>query len=237
MGKTIYRNLPNIASILGVLPIGLLLLEDGYRFLIPLIVYNNIMDDLDGILAAKLDLKSNFGGVLDNVCDAVAHTLIVLVVGMHFGGVCAVVSVAATVGIMLRVVSRLDSSALVGKGSPTNELIRHVLLLLLLAQVWSFDPTPFLVAVFISHSVSMLAPFPMPFMIRSLTQSATAIGLVNLALALAWLAPRATPIVAFCFVAAYLYSFAAGAFRWLKNSKAPTKNNAEKALPVDSSVT
>ena len=48
----LYRNLANIASILGVLPLILLFLEDGYRYLIPLIIFNNVMDDLDGILAA-----------------------------------------------------------------------------------------------------------------------------------------------------------------------------------------
>ncbi len=52
----IYKNLANAVSILGVLPLCLLFVADGYRYLIPLIVYNNIMDDLDGILAAKLNI-------------------------------------------------------------------------------------------------------------------------------------------------------------------------------------
>ena len=68
----VYRNIPNITSILGVVPLAILFLEDGFQYLLPLIVYNNIMDDLDGMLAAKLDLKSEFGAALDNVCDAVA---------------------------------------------------------------------------------------------------------------------------------------------------------------------
>ncbi|MBW2400325.1 MAG: hypothetical protein JRG80_13765, partial [Deltaproteobacteria bacterium] len=44
----LYKNIPNIVSILGVLPLGLLLLDDGFQFLLPLLLYNNVMDDLDG---------------------------------------------------------------------------------------------------------------------------------------------------------------------------------------------
>ena len=59
-GHFIYRNLANTVSILGVLPLVLLFLEDGYRYLIPLIIFNNVMDDLDGVLAAKLNIRSRF---------------------------------------------------------------------------------------------------------------------------------------------------------------------------------
>jgi len=48
-------NLANIVSILGVLPICILFGEHAYQYLIPLIFYNNVMDDLDGVLAAKLN--------------------------------------------------------------------------------------------------------------------------------------------------------------------------------------
>ena len=81
--NSIYRNLPNIVSILGVLPLCILLLDDGVTYLCALIVFNNIMDDLDGILAKKLRLQSDFGAGLDNVCDAFAHILIAMVVGVH----------------------------------------------------------------------------------------------------------------------------------------------------------
>ncbi len=52
----LYKNIPNIVSILGVIPLAILFLEDGFQYLLPLILYNNVMDDLDGILAAKLEL-------------------------------------------------------------------------------------------------------------------------------------------------------------------------------------
>ena len=80
----VLRNLANIVSILGVLPICILLGEHGYHYLLPLIIYNNVMDDLDGVLAVKLNIRSNFGALLDNVCDAIAHTVVVMVVGIHF---------------------------------------------------------------------------------------------------------------------------------------------------------
>lgn len=220
--KGIYRNLPNIVSILGTLPVFLLLMEDGYQYLIPLIVYNNIMDDLDGILAAKLNLRSQFGANLDNVCDAVTHTIFVMAIGLHFGNAHMVVGLAAimaTAAILLRIVSRLTTTSLVGRGSPTNELIRHLLLLVLVANIFGFDPVPYLIALFVLHAVSMLAPFPMPFMIRSLAKSATAISLVNVALVLAWLVPMATSIIAACFAATYLYAFLMGGQKWLRKQR------------------
>ena len=131
MGKLqenfIYRNLANVTSILGVLPLALLFLENGYRYLIPLIIFNNIMDDLDGVLAAKLNIRSRFGADLDNVSDAVAHVVLALVVGAHFGGLVLLASMIAAASIILRVTSRLNPDAATDGGSPTNELMRHML--------------------------------------------------------------------------------------------------------------
>ncbi len=228
--KTVYRNLANIVSILGVLPIAILFMKDGYGYLIPLIVYNNIMDDLDGILAVKLNIKSPFGAVLDNVCDAVAHTVFVMVVGMQVwtdqggvcGGVCAVLSLVAASSLVLRVVSRLDPAAVTGTGSPTNELVRHMFFILLLSQIFGFASAPLLIAVFALHAVSLLAPFRMPWMMRSLTKSATAIVLLNVSLVVAWLVPYAAPLIAASFLLSYLLSFAWGGIWWIKDLKAGT---------------
>ena len=84
----IAKNLANIVSLLGVLPVCVLFVDDGYRYILPLIIFNNVMDDLDGIVAIKLNIKSAFGAALDNVCDVVAHTVFVLMVGMHHGWIC-----------------------------------------------------------------------------------------------------------------------------------------------------
>ncbi len=226
LGKTVYKNLANVVSILGVLPVALLFVEDGYQYLIPLIVYNNIMDDLDGILAGKLNIRSPFGAILDNVCDAVAHTVFVMAVAMHVwtdqgdvcGGVCAAVGLVAAMALVLRVVSRLDPAAVAGTGSPTNELVRHMFFILLLSQIFDFPPAPLLIAVFLFHAVSMLVPYRMPWLIRSLTKSATGIGLLNVSLVMAWLVPYATPLIAAAFLLSYLLSFAWGGIWWVNQN-------------------
>ena len=214
-----YKNLANTVSILGVIPICLLFMEGGFKHLIPLLLYNCIMDNLDGILARKLDIRSNFGAILDNVCDAVTHSIFVMVIGMHYGGVCAAVSLAAVVGILLRLVSRIDPTTVKGTGSPTNELIRHLLFVFLLAQIFGFSPAPFLIVLFALHAVSMLLPYRMSYIIRCMTKSATAISLVNISLVIAWLVPYATPIIAACFFITYLYSLFVGGIGWLKGPR------------------
>jgi len=179
-------------------------------------------------LAAKLNIRSRFGAILDNVCDAIAHTVFVMVVGMHVwtdqggvcGGVSAALSLVAATSLVLRVVSRLDPAAVPGTGSPTNELVRHMLFILLLSQIFGFAPAPLLIAAFVLHTVSMLVPYGMPWMIRSLTKSATAIGMVNVALVVAWLVPYATPLIAVAFLLGYLVSFAWSGIWWIKGMKA-----------------
>jgi len=226
----VIRNLANIVSILGVLPLCLLFGEHGYQYLLPLIIYNNVMDDLDGVLAAKLNIRSSIGALLDNICDAIVHTVFVMVVGMHYfqemgaqeaghpylGSICLASSLVATIAMAVRVVTRINPTSATGTGSPTNELIRHVFFVLLIAQIAGCNPTPYLIAVFLLHSVSMLAPFKLPYMIRSLTKSATLIGIVNVALLVAWVLPSTTLFIAAAFVSTYLVSFAAGGFFWMR---------------------
>ena len=216
--RFLYTNLPNIVSLLGVLPLAILFFENGFQYLVPLIIYNNIMDDLDGVLAVELNLKSDFGAALDNVCDAVAHIIIVMAVGIHYGVVLSVVSLVAVVAILLRVTSRLTPAEKISVGSPTNELMRHLLFVLLAANYFEFAPAPILISVILLNSISMLAPLPMPYMIRSLAKSVPAVGLVNVALLMAWLIPLTTPIIAFCFFASYLVSFSAGGIQWFKRA-------------------
>jgi len=101
-----------------------------------------------------------------------------------------------------------------GGGSPTNELMRHLLLAVLLAQMLSFDPELVLINIFLLHSVSMLVPYRMSALIRAQAKSATAVGLVNAALLAAWLIPVAVLPVAVAFLATYLYSFVTGGLQW-----------------------
>ncbi len=210
----LYKNIPNIVSILGVVPLAMLFLEDGFQYLLPLILYNNVMDDLDGILAVKLDLASEFGAALDNVCDAVAHILVVMAVGMHYGGICAPLSLVAAISILVRVVSRLTATPETGGGSPTNELMRHILFALVVTPYFDLAPEPFLATAFVLNAVSMQVPYPLRYSIRSLTTSATAIGGVNVALGVAWWLPVTAPAIGACFMASYLYSLVAGGLSW-----------------------
>ncbi len=208
--KFIYKNLPNIVSLLGVLPLSILFLDNGFQYLVPLIIYNNIMDDLDGILAEKLNLKNQFGGTLDNVCDAVAHIIFVMALGFHYGIICSMAGLVAVTAILIRVTSRITFPAKISTGSPTNELMSHMLLILLTADYIGFNPVPALIAVLLLNTVSMLLPYPMHYMIRALMKAAPAVGLVNISLMVAWLVPLTAPVIAFCFFASYLYSFIAG---------------------------
>ncbi len=212
----IYRNLANITSILGVLPLVLLFLDDGYRYLIPLIIFNNVMDDLDGMLAAKLNIRSRFGADLDNVCDAVAHVALALAVGAHYGGMVLMVSLIAAGSVILRATSRLNPAEASGGGTPTNELMRHMLFVLLLTQIFDIAPELYLTLIFLLNAITMGVPFKLPFLIRGLAKSATAVIFVNVALVVAWLVPTVTPLIATVFFTTYLYSFVVGGGRWFR---------------------
>jgi hypothetical protein len=126
------------------------------------------------------------------------------------------VSAIAASSIILRATSRLNPEADSGGGSATNELMRHLLFVLLLTQMFDVDPGFYLALIFILHSVTMVAPFKLPVLIRGLAKTATAIALVNVTLVAAWLIPMVTPFIAAAFITTYLYSFVAGGAQWLK---------------------
>ncbi len=213
----LYKNAANITSILGVLPLLLLYFEGGYRYLIPLIIFNNVMDDLDGILAAKLNIRSRFGADLDNVCDAVAHVALALAVGAHFGGVALAASAIAAATIILRATSRLNLEQPAG-GSPTNELMRHLLFGLLLSTIFDFDAEYLVIPIFLMNAISMSVPFKMSTMIRSQARSASSVVLVNILLIISWLLPATTIYIALAFVLTYFYAFLTGGVHWLRKS-------------------
>ncbi|MBL4885816.1 MAG: hypothetical protein JKY95_14955 [Planctomycetaceae bacterium] len=198
-------------------------------------VYNNIMDDLDGILAAKLQIRSEFGAILDNVCDAFAHTLFVLLVAMQYadlGNSVNMVSIAialsgfmAATALLFRVVTRLSPNLLTGTGTATNELMRHLLFVLLLSNYYEFNPGTILIVTFILHAVSMLVPFRMPYLVRTLSKTATTVTLVNVAIVVAWLLPLTLPVIAGCFAGTYLYSFIVGGLSWLQQENPDALTN------------
>jgi archaetidylserine synthase len=215
MRNRIYQNLPNVASIMGIIQLGLLLLPDGFRFLIPVIIFNNFMDDLDGVLASRLNLKSDFGAILDNVCDVVSHTIFVLLIGVYFGAPSSVAAVVAAISMILRISLRLKIPPLPSRGTATNELVRHLLFLLLLSELFVFNGAMLVCVLCLVHGFTMLAPFEMPHLIRSRTRSPGAIALVNLALLTAWLVPLTVVPIAICFLGAYLYSLVTQGGKWM----------------------
>ena len=102
--------------------------------------------------------------------------------------------------------------------SPTNELMRHLLLLTILQESFGFDITPYLVAAYLLNSASMLVPFAMPHLVRSKAKTAMAILGVNVALAVAWCVPVTAPFMAAAFLGTYLYSFVVGGVGWLRRA-------------------
>jgi phosphatidylserine synthase len=222
MGNLVYRNLANAVSILGVLPMGLLFLEGSYAYLIPFIIFNNVMDDLDGVLARKLKIGSLLGANLDNVCDTVVHVTLVLLVSAHFGPGVLIVGMIASTAIILRLTGRLSPETLKCNGSPTNELIRHLLFVLLLTKQFNLAPEFYLILVFVFHSITMLVPFRLTYLIRGMVKSATGIALVNVALIVSWIVPLLTPFIAATFFITYLYSFAIGGRQWMRERKNKT---------------
>ena len=92
----------------------------------------------------------------------------------------------------------------------------HLLFTLLLVQTLGLEPELVLMIVFLLHSVSMLVPYKMSALIRAQTKSATAVGLVNVALVAAWLVPIMTLPVATAFIVTYLYSFVVKGQQWLR---------------------
>ena len=130
---------------------------------------------------------------------------------------CSVLSLA--VAIFIRVVQRLDASSVYGTGTPTNELMRHLLLLVVLQNAFDLDITLYLVAVFAVNALTMLVPFSLPHLIRARTKTVVAILGVNVVLAAAWLTPEAAPFIAAAFFGTYLYSLGVGSVSWARMAR------------------
>ena len=97
-----------------------------------------------------------------------------------------------------------------------------MLFVIIVSQIFEFDSTPFLIAAFLMHTVTMLVPVRMPYLIRSLTKSAVAIGLVNGALMIAWLVPYLAPAIAASFIGTYLFSILTSGIGWVKTVDSKT---------------
>ena len=177
------------------------------------------MDDLDGILARELNIQSKFGGNLDNLSDALSHVVILWTVITHFGLAILILGLITTISLLIRVTQRLDNTNPKKGGSPTNELMRHIFfvyILLIHFQINIIFPLAFIL---ILHSVSLIAPFDLPFMIRSRSKSVLAIAFVNFLLIIAWVIPVLGLVIGLVFILPYLYSVYYGYTNWSHTSK------------------
>ena len=216
IGKFAFINLANLCSLLGVLPFLFLLSSDGFKYLPVLIIYNNVLDDLDGFVAKKLGIQSRLGAIFDNLCDVIAHTVVVWVVATHYSGLVLACALIATISIIIRVAKRIEDVSGASWGSPTNELMRHTLFLLLLEGFFKIEIDSYLAFVFLIHSFSLLIPYKMPHMIRSRVNSFMGIFLVNFLLVMAWQFSITLPFITFAFVMTYLYSLFVEGINWIR---------------------
>ena len=76
---------------------------------------------------------------------------------------------------------------------------------------------------FAMDSITMATSWRSPYMIGSLTTTPTSIGMVNLALLIAWLIPITLPIIATAFIGSYL-----GSIGWASISH---RRHAASAVP------
>ena len=223
LGQIAFKNIANICSILGVLPFILLLQPNGFQFLPVLIIYNNVMDDLDGYLAKVLGIRSAFGAQIDNLCDGIVHILVVWTVAVHYSEITIGLALLVTVSMIIRVTTRLADLNHAAHGSATNELMRHMLFLLVLEIYFDVQIEYYLMIVFCIHSLTLIAPFPMSKQLRALSNSFWYLCLINLSLGMALFFPVAAPFIMAAFMLTYLYSFLSSGFTWIGRSKT---NNA-----------
>jgi len=206
-GVHIYKNCANFISLLGLAPVCLLFYDGGFQFIVPFIIYNNIMDDLDGMVAKKLGIRSQFGANVDNICDAVAHSAIVIAVGTHFGGVLIVFSLVAAFSIVLRTANRIEPNSIAGEGSQTNELLRHAMFILLIGEMVELNVVPVLAVIFLMNSISMLLPIRLPFMFAHYAKTPASMAWFNISLMLAYWVQPLTYLIGAAFFMTYIYSF------------------------------
>jgi phosphatidylglycerophosphate synthase len=207
LGIHIYKNCANLISLLGLAPVYLLFHAEGFQFIVPFIIYNNIMDDLDGAVAKKLGIRSQFGANVDNICDAIAHSAIVIAVGTYFGGALTVISLIAAFSIVLRTAARIDPNSISDQGTQTNELLRHIMFILLIGEMTGLNLVPVLTTIFLMNSISMLLPTHFTFMIVHYAKTPVSMMWFNISLILAYWFQPLTYLIGAAFFITYIYSF------------------------------
>lgn len=211
-------NIANMVTLAGVLPLSGLLTPVGLAYLPYFLVYTNAIDDLDGVLARRLGIESSFGAILDNLCDAVAHVLLVMVISAVKGGAMMWWALLPVTAILIRIALRLETQSAHTFGSSTNELLRHLLFLILLEQTWSLEMEVAFIAVFLCHSVSLLVPFQMTYLVRGWFKSPFYLLVLNIMLLVMVFVPLLATLIAPVYFIAYLFSLGWGAIKWAQST-------------------
>ena len=74
--------LPSTISLLGLAPVLMLLAEPYRPFVVWIALFQLFMDDLDGMAARKFNVANIVGRNLDDICDVVAHAVIILTISL-----------------------------------------------------------------------------------------------------------------------------------------------------------
>jgi MFS superfamily sulfate permease-like transporter len=85
--------------------------------------------------------------------------------------------------------------------------MRHIFFVLILSDIFTFNPEYILVVVLILNIISMSSSKKMTTMLRSQAKTAFLVILVNVSLILSLLLPILSPYIAFIFFVTYLYAF------------------------------
>ena len=85
--------------------------------------------------------------------------------------------------------------------------MRHLLFVLLLSNIFAFNPEYILIIVLFLNTISMSSSKKMTAMIRTQAKTVFLVVLVNISLIISLLLPIFTPYIAIVFFGTYLYDF------------------------------
>jgi phosphatidylserine synthase len=129
----------NSISLLGIIPVFLLLYPQMYSYFPLIASFNILADDLDGIVARSMGTNSERGRFIDILCDAFSHIVLLMAAAKNHGFFIKLLALTALVSM----ISRLASSSLkkVGKfnGTTTNEYVVSMHLVIALELLWGVN--------------------------------------------------------------------------------------------------
>jgi hypothetical protein len=131
----------------------------------------------------------------------------VIAVGTYFGGALTVISLIAAFSIVLRTAARIDPNSISDQGTQTNELLRHIMFILLIGEMTGLNLVPILTTIFLMNSISMLLPTRFPFMLVHYAKTPVSMMWFNISLILAYWFQPLTYLIGAAFFITYIYSF------------------------------